>query len=320
MQYTQQVHDPLEPHRRHFLALAANIPARCRLVELSEGNSFTRKLRKLNAFGTRYLLWAMAQAGLSPGTVEFPLFWGDRVRLSYKEDADFVTFYLTGAPGGPEYKLARYLIKTLKSDDCFYDAGANYGFFTLLAAQLIGDQGALHAFEPLPNVYQWLKGNVRHPPAHLIDAALWDTTGAATLYRHHLSDAFNTLEAAAADPDQAANPVTTQVRCITLDDYAAINRPPTVLKIDVEGGEKRLIAGAVQTLRSARPAIAMEIWAGANGKRFSLPACQSLIELGYMVFSLNEEGVAISLDKNDLMAFIESLPTTWDNLLFLPNR
>lgn len=310
--------DPLAAKRERFLALASDLPARCRLVEASEGNAVLRKLRKLRLFGSRYLRWAGAKAGLRPDIVELTLFWGGRMRLPYNDDADFVTFYLVGAPGGPEYKLARWFIRNLKPGDSFYDAGASYGFYTMLAAEFVGPQGELHAFEPMPEIHAWLKRNAPPSLSRVEDAALWDRSGAAVLHRNPLSDSCNTLEAEVAALGATAGSTEVEVRCTTLDEYARDHRPPTVIKIDVEGGEKRLIAGGLATLRDERPAVAMEVWSGANGERFSLPACRALLELGYAAHRLEEDGTAASLGKDDLPRYIASLPGVWDNLVFLP--
>lgn len=307
--------DILAAKRARFLDLAAGLPERCRLVERSEGNSLVRKLRKLALFGGRYVRWAAARAGLRPGDVELVLFWGARVRLPYVDDADFVTFYLVGAPGGPEYKLARWFIRNLKENDCFYDAGASYGFYTMLAGEFIGERGERHAFEPLAEIHARLAANA--PGARVVDAALWDRAGTATMHRNPISDSFNTLEADAAALGAPGGPEL-EVRCVTLDEYAREHRPPTVIKIDVEGGEKRLIAGGAATLRSARPAVAMEIWPGTNGERFSLPACRALLELGYAAHRLNEDGTTSPLAEAELPAFLRGLPGIWDNLVFLP--
>lgn len=312
------MNDPLSAKRARLLELAADLPARCRLVEASEGGFLARKLRKLSLFGTRYARWAAAKAGLRPGVVEVPLFWGGRMRLPYSEEADFTTLYLAGAPGGPEYKLVRHFIRTLKMDDCFYDAGANYGFYTLLAAELVGEGGEIHAFEPLPEIAAGLERNSPGPVARIVPAALWDRTGTATLHRHRLGDVFNTLESEVTDFDPTRGPLKTEVRCVTLDEYARTHRPPTAIKIDVEGGEKRLIAGGLETIRRARPAIAMEVWAGEGGERFSLPACRSLLDLGYAAFVLDEDGAEAPLPAEGLPGFIRSMPAAWDNLVFRP--
>lgn len=308
--------DPLAALRGRFLALAEDIPARCRLVERSEGNSLVRKLRKLSLFGGRYARWAAAKAGLRPGLVELTLFWGKRMTVPYTDDADFVTFYLVGAPGGPEYKLARWFIRNLKADDCFYDAGASYGFYTMLAGEFIGAGGEIHAFEPIPEIHARLAANA--PGARVVDAALWDRSGKATMHRNPISESFNTLEGEAAAATAPPGMTELEVGCVTLDEYAKTRRPPTVIKIDVEGGEKRLIAGGAATLRSARPAVAIEIWPGANGERFSLPACRALLDLGYAAHRLNEDGTTSPLSAAELPAFIRDLPGIWDNLVFLP--
>lgn len=310
--------DTLAARRERFLALAEDLPARCRLIELSEGNSLLRKLRKLVLFRGRYVRWAAARAGLRPGAVELPLFWGGRMSLPYSDDADFVTFYLAGSPGGPEYKLARYFIRTLMPNDCFYDAGANYGFYTLLAGEFVGAGGEIHAFEPMPAISAGLKRNSPGPTTRVVDSALWDRSGTATLYRSPLADVCNTLEPEVAGLDPAHASLKVEVRCTTLDDYVKENRPPTVIKIDIEGGEKRLIAGGLKTLINARPAVAMEVWAGLNGERFSLPACRALRDLGYAAQRLNEDGTTSPLAAGDLPDFIRSLPGVWDNLIYLP--
>ncbi len=130
---------------------------------------------------------------------------------------------------------------------------------------------------------------------------------------------FNTLEEEVTDFDPTRGSLRTEVRCTTLDDYVKENRPPTVMKIDVEGGEKRLLAGALDTLRRHRPAIAMETWAREGGERFSLPSCRTLIEWGYRPHALSEEGTPSPLAAADLPAFIREMPAGWDNLVFLPS-
>lgn len=216
--------DPVEARRRRFLALAYDLPARARLIDASEGNSLLRKLRKLTLFGGRYVRWAAARAGLRPGVVKVELFWGRHIRLPYSDDSDFVFFYLAGIPGSAEYKLVRYFIRTLKPGDTFYDAGANYGFYTSLAGEFVGAQGEIHAFEPLPEIHAWLKRNNPGPVVRVVDAALWDHSGTATLYRHRLGNALNTLVAEVAEIHPGRGPL--EVRYTTIDEYAKENRPP----------------------------------------------------------------------------------------------
>lgn len=53
------------------------------------------------------------------------------------------------------------LVKSLlRGGMCFVDAGANWGYFTLLAADLVGPSGRVVAFEPHPALYAQLQSNV----------------------------------------------------------------------------------------------------------------------------------------------------------------
>ncbi len=50
--------------------------------------------------------------------------------------------------GNFEPGLARFFAFALRPGDIVYDVGANWGFFTLLSAALVGPSGHLAAFEP----------------------------------------------------------------------------------------------------------------------------------------------------------------------------
>src|SRR5436853_998466 len=49
-----------------------------------------------------------------------------------------------------ELHVQEALIKHVDKNDVVYDIGANFGFHTLLASRLVGHQGQVIAFEPLP--------------------------------------------------------------------------------------------------------------------------------------------------------------------------
>ena len=68
----------------------------------------------------------------------------------------------------------------------FVDVGANIGYFSLLAASVVGEQGAIFAFEPDPDNYRLLLANaelngMEHRIA-AVEAALSDVTGEGQLY------------------------------------------------------------------------------------------------------------------------------------------
>ena len=56
--------------------------------------------------------------------------------------------------------LQSFLSSTVKEGSVFYDVGANVGFFSLLAARLVGPQGKIISFEPLSDNLIKLRENV----------------------------------------------------------------------------------------------------------------------------------------------------------------
>ena len=52
------------------------------------------------------------------------------------------------------------LLSMLRPGDVFVDVGANIGYFSVLAASVVGDDGAVFAFEPDPDNFRLLRRNV----------------------------------------------------------------------------------------------------------------------------------------------------------------
>jgi FkbM family methyltransferase len=133
--------------------------------------------------------------------------------------------------------------------DVVYDIGANVGFYTLLASNLVGDSGRVVAFEPVKRNLHFLR---RHLAINkvinvcVIEAAVSERPGQAKF-------------------DESSNPsmghLTTEgqiiVPCVTLDalvEKSAIP-PPNCLKIDVEGAEDEVLCGAERLISQYRPII-----------------------------------------------------------------
>jgi len=63
-----------------------------------------------------------------------------------------------------------------------FDIGAHVGFYTLLAAALVGPQGTVIAFEPLPRNLRYLRSHIalnRVANVSVVEAAVADTGGTA---------------------------------------------------------------------------------------------------------------------------------------------
>jgi len=197
--------------------------------------------------------WLRWQVGsrLVPGPVVVPFV--DATQL-------VVSRGMTGATGNiymglHELHDMAFTLHFLGADDLFADVGANIGSYTILAAGAVGARA--HAFEPVPITFRALETNVRH---NRLDARVQlHRAGvgaeAAELVMTSDADAANRI----LRPGETA-PDTVRVQVRRLDDLLG-GDVPTLAKIDVEGFEREVLAGAPATLASpALRAIIIEVW------------------------------------------------------------
>jgi len=159
----------------------------------------------------------------------------------------------------------------------FIDVGANTGLYALMAAASHPD-AQVFAFEPLPSIRERLGANVAANPELArrirVEAfALSDHEGAAVFNEHvnksGLISTSSTLESLPEKGNEQYRGV--DVAVTTLDAYCrntAVGRVG-LIKADVEGHERAFLTGAVETVRSHRPLIMVELLQGADFKWMS---------------------------------------------------
>lgn len=188
------------------------------------------------------------------------------------------------ALGTNEAPVQSVLTEHLKPGDVFYDIGANVGFFSIIAARLVGDEGAVYAFEPLPDNVARLRENVAlnaFAQIRIFDVAVSDHGGQGELLVAAFSGG-SALATADAPPDQIG---TLPVTIVAIDDVLTAERlcPPTLAKIDVEGAELDVLHGMRLTIERYRPLIICELDGPTlheiDAKRYAVAAF--LAALGY---------------------------------------
>jgi FkbM family methyltransferase len=151
-----------------------------------------------------------------------------------------------------------HLEQFLTPGGVFLDVGGNTGIYTIKAAKFLAAQGGtVVTFEPFPEMLATLSRNVRANNfcnVRLRGFCLGETTGVSELWMNFHRPASYSL---VHRDDQAASLSTLVFR---LDEVFPLEKLERIdyVKIDVEGAESRVLAGAGETLRRFRPIIQLE--------------------------------------------------------------
>lgn len=148
--------------------------------------------------------------------------------------------------------------KYYKEGTDILDIGANIGTHTLLFSEI----GPVHSFEPLYHavVTQNVKSNSLKNPVKVYPYALSDESQVRNMYlprrmphglKNYGGSSMHLNETAA----HSSTPV--PVECKTLDEV--YNGVPSVIKMDVENHEPYVLRGAINTIKTHKPAIIIEI-------------------------------------------------------------
>ena len=166
--------------------------------------------------------------------------------------------------GFVEENLTVALLSYLRPGATFLDVGAHFGFFSLLAAHLVGAGGRVHAFEPVPGTFKVLRRNVSRHGVTAINAAVWHEPSEIEIndFGPGLS-AFNSVRSPRCGNSGKATQRKSQlirVRAITIDGYTAERYlRPDFVKIDVESAEFEVLQGMERVLRESRPVVSLEV-------------------------------------------------------------
>jgi FkbM family methyltransferase len=201
-----------------------------------------------------YVKWQIGSR-LVPGMIAVPFV--DHSRLLVRPS-------LTGATGNVyaglhEFEDMAFTLHLLRPEDTFLDVGANVGSYTVLAGGAAGAHCI--AIEPVPSTYQLLCDNIRlnamEARCRAENIALGSAEGII-----RFTSSLDT-ENRVALPDDSA---TIEVRVRRLDDIV-LAQVPTLIKIDTEGYESEVLAGAAATLRHPT-LIAVIMEANESGHRY----------------------------------------------------
>lgn len=171
------------------------------------------------------------------------------------------------------------------------DIGANIGYYTLLAARLVGKEGKVFAFEPEPQNYALLLRNIElngYDNVVAVRKAVSRKTGKAELFINKQSGAHGFL------PEREGVIGVTKVETVGLDEYfEGREYPIDIIKIDVEGAELAVLQGMPIIVRKNENLIIFTelFWPeGLQKSRFSpRQYWDNLVEFGFkFIYLIND--------------------------------
>jgi FkbM family methyltransferase len=196
------------------------------------------------------------------------------------------------------YELAkqRQFERQVRPGMVIYDIGANAGFYTLLFSRLVGKTGTVYAFEPyapaVTNLLEHLRLN-HITNVKVIQAALGDENRMCSFSLGSANPGRLWLNAVVSDS-------LLKVPMIRIDDDLFPH--PDLIKMDVEGNESMVLAGACNTLRSKRPIV----FVAMHGTEQPEICPRLLRDAGYALFGVDDKPVLEKPHTDEVFA----LPTT----------
>ena len=210
---------------KYFLSIIKNISK----------HPLTQK-RKLKTFSD-FLFWEFFSR-YSGYTIAYPFI--NNSRLLIKNGMDGATGNIIF--GLMEYNDMSFLLHFIRSTDLFVDIGANVGVYSVLASAVKKSRSI--SFEPVPDTFKHFEDNIKiNDLSELVEShklGLSDEEGVL-----HFTNSLDCVNHVVTNEDSQLE--TTEVQVRKLDDILN-GRSPILMKIDVEGYETKVLAGAIKIL------------------------------------------------------------------------
>lgn len=190
----------------------------------------------------------------------------------------------------------------IKSGMMVYDIGANIGYYSMLAAQLVGPSGKIYAFEPDDRNFTYLVHNIKQNGFSGIiipmKKAVSNYTGDTKIYLDEINPGDNSLFKRPTSGD------ITKVQTIALDEFFLDGIKPDVIKMDIEGAEFLALEGMKRLLTNKKSVMFIECnpsMIQASGASIN-DLIDKLVSLNFTVKMINESKQTLETADPDLIS------------------
>lgn len=188
--------------------------------------------------------------------------------------------------------------------DVVIDAGAHYGFYTLHASRIVGNEGTVLAFEPHPHNYRRLLVNLhlnKIKNVKTFNIALGNFDGQTKLYIGG-SSTHSTFFRAKKHLNVKIGKIDTIVDKLGLEKV-------DLIKIDTEGDELAVLKGAIKTIKKYKPKITIAAYHFPN----EISKIREWLKVN------NSSYIIKTIDNRFLHAFQKRIPSMSMQLSYPPN-
>jgi FkbM family methyltransferase len=209
--------------------------------------------------------------------------------------------------GDYEPHITSAVVNTLKTGDVFLDLGANLGYFSLLAANLVGNSGKVIAFEPNPQNLQLIYASM-----------LRNQFSNITVYPFAASDQLRIIKlltvgsnAGVVMPLSPHKHFHLLAQSVAIDTLLHGEKQIDLIKIDIEAHEPFALTGMDEVIRKHRPIIITEFHPfimEANNHIDAEDYLRQITEYGYRLSIIESSGRIIDApDIGFVMTFWKEL-------------
>jgi FkbM family methyltransferase len=216
-----------------------------------------------------------------PEFVDARLPWGAPIRVRPTETIGRSVLQL----GLFDLAVTETLFRLVGAGDTVADVGANIGYMTNVLAHRAGPSGSVHCFEPHPALFAELTHNLdlwrRTTPCDYQpkQAAVSDRAAELTL---SMPETFSSNRGIATlEPEEGKRYTTVTVPGVTMDEVFS-DRPPVLVKMDVEGHEHHVLNGATTLIEGRR----VRDWVFEENSGYPSPVTRFFDAQGYTVLRI----------------------------------
>lgn len=204
-------------------------------------------------------------------------------------------------------------IANLRPGDTMVDLGANIGYYSLVAAAVVGEAGRVYAFEPDPGNFELLRRNIELNGFGQIDArnvAVSDTRGFTRLFLSGENQGDHRIYSP-GEGEESRRRASVEVACVDFDSFTEEEGlSPSLIKIDTQGAEAAILRGMrrLAARRRGRMKMLVEFWPyGLRTAGSSAEEMLSILEdFGLEISAIdNNAGSMVRMSREEILEAIQ---------------